>query len=83
MSKYTHLFSNAIAPEEVAWRETNDGFRKQDNSSLAGGSSTKKGATTKNGIRNGKEIAKVRIFFSKWQQALIGNLDAEHRIWSS
>ncbi|KAG2745102.1 hypothetical protein P692DRAFT_20877354 [Suillus brevipes Sb2] len=59
MSKYTHLFSNAIAPEEVARRETNDGFQKQDNSSLAAGSSTKKGATTKNGIRNGKEIAKA------------------------
>lgn len=51
MSKYTHLFSNAIAQEEVARRDTNDGFWKQDNSSLVAGSSTKNGATTKNGKR--------------------------------
>jgi hypothetical protein len=62
MLKYTHLFSNAVAPEGVARQETNEGFRKQDNLSPAVGSSKKSAITIKNGLRNGKETAKVRIF---------------------
>ncbi|KAG1765521.1 hypothetical protein EV702DRAFT_1050996 [Suillus placidus] len=54
MSKYSHLLSKSGACEEVARRETNLGFRKQDTALLASTSHT-----AKVGVRSGSSIGSI------------------------